>query len=545
MLLELSIAIFFAVTSADADGENTREFGDMCKLYNLLTAGISIPHPQQDITDTGKKQAKMLVTTVKTDIQKLNLTVADGQVLAALKDEATYPTVDKAKDGSTKILYFDKITEEDFQTMRAAYKELEGTSKEQQEFRARYKLPLAETTKRRLAPAIASLFDAAKKLLDNAKSAQKQAETAAAASRRHMIAALYGEKYATAESEKGDISTAFESKTTADNFPWTDSQTRDTACAKPDGQPDKPGAAMAADMVCICTGMDNADHKYCGTTAATGTINMGSGSGYTAKASQIWHKLSAACKQTPSTYTPAQLASRLSHALANWQSNFGKNAVYQAAVTGAAGTPNDRLNILGAYAIGGATPPTCAASGATPLSSAGKGVCVEYTTLTASDKAIPWVVQIQDAINELEKIQQLNSYATTVLAKAGAIGKQMETVLLMGDLLTVATGTLPAITASKQPTIEEQNKCAKFNSNETECTKNDCEYNSTKKECKPKEGTENTLTATGETAKEGAGATVCAKHKDKIACENDKTGNKQNCAWRKGKDNEDDKETEK
>nr|AGH60035.1 variant surface glycoprotein 1095 [Trypanosoma brucei] len=43
---------------------------------------------------------------------------------------------------------------------------------------------------------------------------------------------------------------------------------------------------------------------------------------------------------------------------------------------------------------------------------------------------------------------------------------------------------------------------------------------------------------TGETPKEGAAATGCAKHGTKADCENDKTGDKHNCAWRKGKDNE-------
>ncbi|SCU67627.1 Trypanosome variant surface glycoprotein C-terminal domain containing protein, putative [Trypanosoma equiperdum] len=49
-----------------------------------------------------------------------------------------------------------------------------------------------------------------------------------------------------------------------------------------------------------------------------------------------------------------------------------------------------------------------------------------------------------------------------------------------------------------------------------------------------------------QTGGSGTAATGCEKHgTDKEKCENDKTGDKQNCAFRKGKDGEDDKETEK
>nr|APD73995.1 variant surface glycoprotein 1125.2124 [Trypanosoma brucei] len=102
--------------------------------------------------------------------------------------------------------------------------------------------------------------------------------------------------------------------------------------------------------------------------------------------------------------------------------------------------------------------------------------------------------------------------------------------------------------SKKQKTTE--NDCKKHQS-KTDC-KEPCEWDEnvtdkSKEECKPKEEEEkkNTAGGAGETAKEGAVSAGCARHgTDKKACENDKTGDKQNCAWWKGKDNEPDLEKE-
>ncbi|SCU71270.1 Trypanosomal VSG domain/Trypanosome variant surface glycoprotein C-terminal domain containing protein, putative [Trypanosoma equiperdum] len=94
-----------------------------------------------------------------------------------------------------------------------------------------------------------------------------------------------------------------------------------------------------------------------------------------------------------------------------------------------------------------------------------------------------------------------------------------------------------------------QKKCDQHHNNQTECEKLKCSYDANAADgikCKPKTGTENKTSAgAGETVKEGAPAYGCAAHKDKTTCENDKKDGKPSRAWRKEKDNEDDKDTEK
>ncbi|SCU70292.1 Trypanosome variant surface glycoprotein C-terminal domain containing protein, putative [Trypanosoma equiperdum] len=104
-----------------------------------------------------------------------------------------------------------------------------------------------------------------------------------------------------------------------------------------------------------------------------------------------------------------------------------------------------------------------------------------------------------------------------------------------------ATATNPTTTLTVSPL-----KCKSPAETAEKCPHTDCVYNVTTKECKPKPGTEETKTGTGESEKEGTATSGCARHgTNKKACGNDKTGDKKNCAWRKGKQDEDDKDTEK
>nr|APD75220.1 variant surface glycoprotein 1125.5065 [Trypanosoma brucei] len=93
------------------------------------------------------------------------------------------------------------------------------------------------------------------------------------------------------------------------------------------------------------------------------------------------------------------------------------------------------------------------------------------------------------------------------------------------------------------PEFTKQTKCTKKNTTPAACRSTDCDYDREKEEWTPKLGTESTAAGTEDGIAGVVASTGCTRHgTDKTACENDKTGDKQNCAWRKGKDGEYDRE---
>nr|AGH60951.1 variant surface glycoprotein 375 [Trypanosoma brucei] len=179
------------------------------------------------------------------------------------------------------------------------------------------------------------------------------------------------------------------------------------------------------------------------------------------------------------------------------------------------------------------------------------GACVKITgykdAADSKGQAIPWVgplliLQQRLAIREkrIKEAEQINNQLNVELAKAIA------TRYAVKHTQAVLTTT---VQQQKKEVNQHTAGCHLKNKTIEECPEADCNYDSEKKECKPKEtGTENQAAGTGGNGAAGGTATPagCARHgSDKAACENDKTGDKQNCAWRKGKDGEDDKETEK
>nr|APD74718.1 variant surface glycoprotein 1125.4190 [Trypanosoma brucei] len=179
------------------------------------------------------------------------------------------------------------------------------------------------------------------------------------------------------------------------------------------------------------------------------------------------------------------------------------------------------------------------------------GRCVKLTGYTDRDKGLPrhvqWLADLQalaEALQQreqrIEAAAQAEKHLKALATHAAAITDAIKRLPSAGDR---TQGQLQPI---KPHTAEDQNKCKNPpNKTAAGCDSVGCDIESDKNECKPKPGTESTTTRTGEAAQEGAATSGCATHKDKAACENDKTGDKQNCEWWKGKDNEDDKDTEK
>nr|AGH60936.1 variant surface glycoprotein 360 [Trypanosoma brucei] len=203
-----------------------------------------------------------------------------------------------------------------------------------------------------------------------------------------------------------------------------------------------------------------------------------------------------------------------------------------------------RTKITTKAADGYLGPSISACSGA-----AAAGTCVKISgykdKADAKWQAIPWVkplliLQQKLAIREkrIKEAEQIKNQLNVELAKAIA------TRYAVKHTQAVLTTT---VQQQKKEVNQHTAGCHLKNKTIEECPEADCNYDSEKKECKPKE----TGTETPKAAETGNGATGvkstegCAKHgTDKQACENDKTGDKQNCAFRKGKEGEDDRDTE-
>ncbi|RHW71771.1 variant surface glycoprotein [Trypanosoma brucei equiperdum] len=186
---------------------------------------------------------------------------------------------------------------------------------------------------------------------------------------------------------------------------------------------------------------------------------------------------------------------------------------------------------------------------AAPCNGAAGNLCAKYTKYfadTGNQKGvlgIPWISKLEEAAQILEQIPMK---AAEAQARAAEITTLIQTAKQHYQTKHPTTGAPHAQTKTTSAPGQE-NKCKLKNTTADDCPNNHCDYDSEKKECKPKgTGTENTAAATGDGAAGGKATEGCARHgTDKSSCEADKTGERQNCAFRKGKDNEDEPKKER
>nr|APD74657.1 variant surface glycoprotein 1125.4126 [Trypanosoma brucei]ARB50567.1 variant surface glycoprotein [Trypanosoma brucei] len=188
--------------------------------------------------------------------------------------------------------------------------------------------------------------------------------------------------------------------------------------------------------------------------------------------------------------------------------------------------------------------------------SSGNGMCVKYTGYTTRGsggfKKIYWASKLQQAASSMRKQE---AKAQTWKSMSKVLQDKVSEAYLSGSQATTLVSALA--TATKQPTVIATDKRLKKKESEcnrhkepqkcTEPCKWDTEEKNESKKCKLsefcKEQVENTAAESGDGAAGTTATSGCARHgNDKTACENDKTGDKQNSAFRKDKD-KDDKDT--
>ncbi|RHW72110.1 Trypanosomal VSG domain containing protein [Trypanosoma brucei equiperdum] len=178
---------------------------------------------------------------------------------------------------------------------------------------------------------------------------------------------------------------------------------------------------------------------------------------------------------------------------------------------------------------------------------ANSGECVIYHSNAAAAKTAiqssEWYTKLTAASDLLEKKQKRNTQIKTPnqlleAEEQSAYSLALQMQLTPPDFAAAASTTKGS--RSPSPTEKKTGCAAATNKTAAECKNLGCEHDKKENKCKPKAATENAAAgARGDKAEGAAGTAVstgCPRHgTDKTACENDKTGNKKNCAWRKGK----------
>nr|APD73805.1 variant surface glycoprotein 1125.1640 [Trypanosoma brucei] len=533
MLLELALTFVVVTAAVDAAGENVREFRSICVFYQLLTQSI----PEHKAVSGGaanptQEDPAAKVGEIVRHIIKLNLTTVQSEIAAILPDNTPEGTHEKVKDNAAKKGYFDRLEKAEFETMKADFKEI-ATEETNKEFRTKYDLPLNQEQKSSLQKAFSHLTKRALDIRGEHKNIMDRLENVRKEARKHALTALYGAEYADSIGGDNKPSQPWEDFPDKTKFPWADTAGRDTICKKPDGSTGHAGQALAQDAVCLCVGAQPSSNIYCKDPTPGANTQIGVAAGGQEKAAANWKDYAKECDTVVPPGTVQLTPTALQEAISAFYNQLGKNAVATgSAPNSATGSLHKGSAIFGYYAYDTAANPECATPSPASTAAQGKGACIDYVSLLAKKAGIPWVTAVRAVSDKLLGADKIARESQMTIAKAQQLQNQMEALLLMGFLQKSAGA------ATTPVTVDEQNKCAKFNGNETTCTNNDCSYDKTKKECKHKSGTENTAA--------GAAATTgCAGHKDKTACENDKTGDKQNCAFIKGKHGQDDKEKEK
>nr|APD74824.1 variant surface glycoprotein 1125.4300 [Trypanosoma brucei] len=300
---------------------------------------------------------------------------------------------------------------------------------------------------------------------------------------------------------------------------------RQTGCTSVNGQAN-PGSNLATISICLCANGASGSPltNPCFTETAETTVAFPGG------ADQVGAKLEDLKKRCP-THTKKELTSG--------EVKQAANAIAALFRTTATGT------YIGAFE-------TTGCNGAN-----NGGVCFKYpkttTNTEASYSGAAWYTELQALAALLEADEKAEAQGDPILAHLTALAEQAQQIAA-GELLqgypnsTVPTAAIPAAGSQPSTGTKSRSDCSKHHSNQTECEKIECTYNENAKDgikCKPKTGAETPAAAAGEKPKEGEAAAGCAKYGTKAECDADKTGDKQNCAWRKGKDNEDDKDKEK
>nr|APD74829.1 variant surface glycoprotein 1125.4305 [Trypanosoma brucei] len=496
---QLALILCFIVVKqyGVCDGDNAKEFKDMCLLLNLATQKVPIPQLKSGASDS-QTYVKTKQIQIMKSILRLNVTVIEPQKEAVLKDVKTYPTINEINAKDAVKGYFEGITDDKLKELRAEY--AAGTLGEGKDetFVKDFSLPFSEITKAAIRKAIARQYTAAVSVDKDISEQSTAIHNAREAARRHLKKAVFGsQETALADAAADDVNSDFGDVKAAGKLTFVGGSC-DSGCNPNSAAAKTAGDGLALDLVCLCSGGDGAGTsaaKFCTKTALNGLEAITTNDDGTIKTAN-YKALIEKCRQqkeaAPLALTPATLAaaarSLTGHLGSNWRAGTAA-----AASTGRAEKQN---HYLGVHVYNAGTTATCNAETNNPHSTDTKGVCINYEHRFHSDEGISWMKEINAAMGELQTIESALSQQTAFISTLKELKAQMENILLEAPLLADTQTPTPNAARSPKP-VEEQNKCKLKNATAEECPETDCNYDTKKQECKPKPGTEAPAAGTG------------------------------------------------
>nr|APD73276.1 variant surface glycoprotein 1125.529 [Trypanosoma brucei] len=176
--------------------------------------------------------------------------------------------------------------------------------------------------------------------------------------------------------------------------------------------------------------------------------------------------------------------------------------------------------------------------------------CVAYEEYYKATKlgfeSIPWVTALRQAQQHYRDYLARENAKDLAAAKVAQMRVAAEAAYSAARITLQTQHPKAGLQGTGTPELTKQTKCKLKNSTAEECPSQHWDYDKEKEECKPRAGTENTAAETGDKKDGAAGTVKCSSHNDRANCEKENVGKTTPvCGWRKGKDGEGDKETEK
>nr|APD74883.1 variant surface glycoprotein 1125.4563 [Trypanosoma brucei] len=157
------------------------------------------------------------------------------------------------------------------------------------------------------------------------------------------------------------------------------------------------------------------------------------------------------------------------------------------------------------------------------------GFCVKYANYALGTNGdydrIVWVLNAEKAAELIEETAREIKTAEALTSVLETLEQEAWTVAARAAILTehkAAESSIQPVSVQKEA---QSKKCSQYHNNETHCPIDTCEYDKTKKECKPKAGSESTAAAGTQGEKAGGKKTGQYKVKPEKACKSP------DCKW--------------
>nr|AGH61019.1 variant surface glycoprotein 452 [Trypanosoma brucei] len=311
-------------------------------------------------------------------------------------------------------------------------------------------------------------------------------------------------------------------KSDFDKTRYTTASSRGKLCGDNNAGTEEANAPLVYTFICLCTGKSGAATNECASGITDTVSDNGS---QESAAAATWTKIKAACENHRQYFVLT--AHTITSVLTTIVGRIGAENSETATAT------NDK------FTLGKTSSSKCDGS-------TGSKQCINYKKqLGTKGGKLSWLGDLTEAAHELAEAERQQAAAQNLKASILPINRHSWDVYTSAAYDAENPSQVLPPERSGPANLTKEEDCNKHQTN-SDC-KQACKWKENvtdkTKRCSidPVKAEQTTQAETGATP----AANGCAKHGTKSECDADKTGDKQNCAWRKGKEGEDDKDTEK